>query len=165
MKIRFGKLITRVTVLSAILIVAAAASAQAQSLSNRARFNIPFDFAFGERKLPAGQYSVGRALQSSDDVTLSIADRAVKSKGLQLSNAVFKLRANTRAVLVFHRYGDQYFLAQVWQAGATAGRQFMQTKEERELQRQLADNSAGGKVVQNGKFQTVSIVADFEGRE
>ena len=165
MKIRFGKLITRVTVLSAVLIVAAAASAQAQSLSTRARFNIPFDFAFGEKKLPAGKYSVGRALQSSDDVTLSIADNAGRAKALQLSNSVFKLRANTKALLVFHRYGDQYFLTQVWQAGATSGREFIQTKQERELQRQLADNSAGRKVVQNEKFQTVTIVADFEGRE
>ena len=166
MKIRFGKLIANATLLGALLLLtSAAASVQAQSLANRARFTIPFDFAFGEKKLAAGQYTIGRAVQSSDDVTLTVVDHVGRSKGLQLSNAVFKTQANTRAVLVFHRYGDEYFLAQVWQAGSTAGREFMQSKKERELQRQLADNSAGGKVVKNVKYQTVTIAANFEGRE
>jgi hypothetical protein len=165
MKIRFGKLIANATLLSAILIVASAASAQGQSLATRARFNIPFDFAFGEKKLPAGQYSVGRSVQSTDDVTLSIQDRAGRSKAVQLSNAVFTYRANTRAVLVFHRYGDQYFLSQVWQAGSTTGRQFPVSKKERELYRQLASNSSRDKVAENVKYQTVTIAADFQGRE
>ena len=165
MKIRFANLITKVSLLSAVLILTSAASAQGQSLSTRARFSIPFDFAFGERKLPAGQYSVGRAVLSSDDITLSIIDHAGRSKGVQLSNAVFKTQANSRAVLVFHRYGDQYFLAQVWQAGATAGRTFMQSKQERELQKQLAAKTSRDKVVQNVAYQTITVAANFEGRE
>ncbi len=165
MKIRFANLITKVSLLSALLLLMSAAPAQAQSLSTRARFTIPFDFAFGERKLPAGQYSVGRAVISSDDITLSIVDRAGRAKGVQLSNAVFKTQPNTRALLVFHRYGDQYFLAQVWQAGATAGRSFMQSKQERELQKQLAMRTSGDKVVQNANYQTITVAANFEGRE
>lgn len=158
-------LILRVTLLSAMLLLTAAASAQGQSLANRARFNVPFDFSFGEKKLPAGQYSIGRALNSSDDITLSVADRDGRSKGFQLSNAVITSQAKTRAVLVFHRYGDEYFLAQVWQAGATTGRQFHVSKKERELYRQLAGNSSGDKVSQNVKYQIVTIAADFQGRE
>src|SRR3954468_15587255 len=99
MNIRFPKFITRVTLLSAILIGLSAASAQAQSFANRATFNVPFDFAFGEKKLTAGKYSVGRAVQSSDDITMSIADSAGRSKALQLSQAVVKAQENTRAVL------------------------------------------------------------------
>jgi hypothetical protein len=161
MKIRFRKLIARVTLLGALLIVASAASAQGQSLANRAKFNIPFDFAFGEKRLTAGQYSIGRTLQSSDDITLSIADRDGRWKSLQLSNAVTRSQVNTRALLVFHRFGDQYFLVQVWQAGATAGRQFPVSKKERELYKQLAANSSGDKMAANVKCQTVTIAADF----
>jgi hypothetical protein len=162
MNIRFGNLIAKVILLSAILIAASAASAQAQSLANRARFNIPFDFVFGDKKFPAGQYSVGRALQSSDDLVLSIADRAGRSKAVQLSNAVITLQANTRAVLVFHRYGDQYFLAQVWQAGATVGRQLHVSKKEREIHKQLVANSPANKRVASAKPQTITIAADFQ---
>ena len=165
MKIRFGKLMVRVSLLSALLIVASAAVAQGQSLANRARFNVPFDFTFGEKKLPAGQYTVGRAIQNSDDHVVSIADRDGRSKALQLSNAVFTTRENSRAVLVFHRYGDQYFLAQVWQARASVGRQFAVSKKERELNKQLAANSAGDKVAESAKYQTIMIAADFRGRE
>jgi len=161
MKIRFGKLITGVTLLSAILIAASATSAQGQSLARRARFNVPFDFTFGEKKLAAGQYSVGRPIQSSDDTTVSVADGDGRSKVMRLSNAVYKLHANTRAVLVFHRYGDEYFLAQVWQAGSTTGREFPVTRKERELYKQLVRNSSGDNVA----YQTITVAADFHGRE
>src|SRR5215213_5085764 len=90
------KLIIKVTLLSAMLVMTAAASVQAQSLAYRARFDIPFDFAFGKKTLPAGQYSIGRALSSSDDVTLAIADRDGRSQALQLSNAAFKLHPDSR---------------------------------------------------------------------
>jgi hypothetical protein len=165
MKIRFGKLIASVILLSAVLIAASAVSAQGQSLANRARFNVPFDFTFGEKQLPAGQYSIGRALQNADDITLAIADRDGRAKAVQLSQAVIKRDINTRAVLVFHRYGDQYFLSQVWQAGSSTGRQFHVSKKERELYRQQVRNSAGDKVVQNVKYQTITVAADFQGRE
>lgn len=165
MKIRFGKLIASVTLLSAVLIAASAVPAQGQSLANRARFNVPFDFTFGEKQLPAGQYSVGRTLQSTDDITLTIADRDGRAKAVQLSQAVVKMHINQRALLVFHRYGDQYFLSQVWQAGSSTGRQFPVSKKERELYRQQVRNSPGDKVVQNAKYQTVTVAADFQGRE
>jgi len=163
MKIRFGTLIVRASLLCALLIVASAA--QGQSLANRARFNVPFDFTFGEKKLPAGQYTVGRAIQNSDDHVVSIADHNGRSKALQLSNAVFTRRENSRAVLVFHRYGDQYFLAQVWQAQASIGREFGISKKERELNKQLAANSSGDKAVAMMKYQTITVAADFSGRE
>jgi hypothetical protein len=165
MKIRFGKLIASVTLLSAILIAASAASAQGQTLANRARFNVPFDFTFGEKQLSAGYYSIGRALQGSDDITLSIADREGRFKAVQLSQAVVRTNINTRAVLVFHRYGDQYFLSQVWQAGSSVGRQFPVSKKERDLHRQLVRNSSVDKVAKNVKYQTITIAADFQGRE
>ena len=163
MKIRFGTLLVRASLLCALLIVASAA--QGQSLANRARFNVPFDFTFGEKKLPAGQYTVGRAIQNSDDHVVSIADQNGRSKALQLSHAVFTRRENSRAVLVFHRYGDQYFLAQVWQAQASVGREFGISKKERELNKQLAANSSGDKAMAMMKYQTITVAADFSGRE
>jgi len=136
MKTQLIRLIPRITLLSALLIVTAAASVHAQSLSTRPRFNIPFDFTFGEKKLPAGKYAVGRALQSSDDIMMSISDHKGRSKAVVLSNAVIRSRAVNSNTLVFHRYGDQYFLVQVWAAGAETGRQFPTSKQEREIQRQ-----------------------------
>jgi hypothetical protein len=35
--------------------------------------------------------------------------------------------------LVFHRYGSQYFLAQVWSAGNSEGRELPRSRAEREV--------------------------------
>ena len=133
-------LIPKVMLLSAIVLLAS--GAQAQSLGNRVRVNIPFDFNISEKKLPAGEYVVGRAVHASDDLVVSVNDLEGRSKAMQLSNAVVRLRPNKKALLVFHRYADQYFLFQVWPAGATTGREFPKSKSEREVQKQLARNSA-----------------------
>jgi hypothetical protein len=45
--------------------------------------------------------------------------------------------------LVFNRYGDHYFLSQIWEAGDNAGRELMKSREERQLERELAKTSNG----------------------
>jgi hypothetical protein len=151
-------LIPKIMLLSAIVLLASVGPTQAQSLGNRIRVNIPFDFKIAEKKLPAGEYSVGRAANWSNDLVVSVNDLEGRSKAIRLSNAVVRSRPNEKALLVFHRYADQYFLFQVWPAGATTGREFRKSKSEREAQQQLARDSARGGVAENGTFETVTIV-------
>lgn len=159
MKTQLVKLIPKVALLGAMLMFVSAATTHAQSLVNRPRFTIPFDFVFGEKKFAAGKYSIGRAVHGSDDTMMSIIDNDGRSKAILLSNAVIKTRANTKALLVFHRYGDQYFLAQVWAAGATTGRQFPESKSERDVHKQLASSGSANKVAQNEKLADTVIIA------
>lgn len=151
-------LIPKIILLSAIVLLASIAPTQAQSLGIRIRVNVPFDFNLNEKKLPAGEYSVGRAVHGSDDLVVSVNDLDGRLKAIRLSNAVVRSRPNEKASLVFHRYGDQYFLFQVWPAGATVGREFRKSKSEREVQEQLARDSARGRVAENVTFETVTIV-------
>lgn len=159
MKTQLVRLIPKVALLGVMLMFASAATIHAQSLVNRPRFTIPFDFVFGEKKFEAGKYSIGRAAHGADDTMMSIADNDGRSKAILLSNAVIKTRANTRALLVFHRYGEQYFLVQVWAANATTGRQFPESKSERDVQKQLASNGSTNKVAQNAKSDTIIITS------
>lgn len=115
MTIQLINSISRVTLLSAMILVTLAASAHGQSLADRVRINIPFDFTVGEKKLPAGEYLVGRA-QRSDDIAISITARDGGSQAIRLTNATSRLNPKDKASLIFHRYGDQYFLFQVWPA-------------------------------------------------
>lgn len=147
----------KLTLLSAMMILTSVASAHAQTLGDRVRFNVPFDFTFREKQLPAGGYSVGRALPSSGDTMLSIIDDNGHSKAVMLSHAAMRLRTKTNASLVFHRYGERYFLVQVWPAGAAVGREFPESKSERGVQRQLTSNPSTRKVAQNAKFETVVV--------
>ena len=56
-------------------------------------------------------------------------------------------KAQEQAKLIFHRYGNHYFLAQVWVDGETEGLQAQKSRGERALQRELAEVKKAGEPV------------------
>jgi len=144
--------------LGVIAVVPSITQAQGQSLANRITANIPFDFNVADKKLPSGKYSVGRARQNSDDSVLSIVDQNHHSKAIRLSVPVQTLRPKENPTLVFHVYGDQYFLFQVWVGGEATGRQFPKSRSERQIQQSVAANSSMKKTANNlAAVETVII--------
>jgi hypothetical protein len=123
-----------------MLLVSVVTSTKGQSMEYRIRANIPFDFNVANTKLPAGKYSVERTLQSSGDRILSVSDSDGNSRLISAVIPVEDWHTSAKARLVFHRYGDQYFLFQVWPPSATTGRQFMKSRSERELMKDVAKN-------------------------
>ena len=123
-----------ITMLS-FLLVLAAFSVNAQRLSdNSIAVNIPFDFAVGQTKLPAGKYTLRPiALPSSyDRIVIQSADgRGDTSTVMTGPNRTSEVQKQSN--LVFNRYGDQYFLSQVWLAGSDTGRDLFQSRNERNL--------------------------------
>ena len=123
-----------ITMLS-LLLMLAVVSVNAQKLSdNSIAVNIPFDFAFCETRLPAGNYTLRRVVlpSSYDRVVIQSADgrgdtRTVMSRPNRTSEVP------KQSNLVFNRYGDQYFLSQVWIAGSDTGRDLFQSRNERNL--------------------------------
>jgi hypothetical protein len=155
MKFQLVNVLTKITLLGAMLFVPVAVSVQAQSLQYRITADIPFEFSLGDKTLPAGKYSFGRIRQNSDDTVLSVDDMRGHWKAIRASSSVQTLSSTNKAQIVFQRYGNEYFLSQVWAAGASTGRQFMKSRRERELQRDLA---AKGKVTQRLEVDRVTIV-------
>lgn len=153
---KFFNVLRKVIVPSAIVLATAIASAQAQTLAYQFRVNIPFDFSVGDKKLPSGQYAVGRATHA-DDTVVSVVEECGRSNAIRSSLPVLALTAKNKATLVFHRYGDQYFLYQVWPAAGTTGRQFPTSRGEREIQRRLAADAASGTVGKNMRMENVTI--------
>jgi len=158
MKIKLVSGLTKISLLSAIVFVTAVTSAQGQSLENKIRASIPFDFSVADKKLSSGKYSIGRARRDSDDTVLSVLDVDGSSRAIPLSSSVQTLQAKDKATLVFHRYGDQYFLFQVWPAGETTGRQFYKSRSERDIERNLQGKSSTGRIAENVAVETVTIV-------
>jgi hypothetical protein len=123
-----------ITMLS-FLLVLAAVSVNAQRLSDDSiAVNIPFDFAFGETRLPAGNYALRRIVlpSSYDRVVIQNVDgrgdtRTVMTRPNRTSEVA------KQSNLVFNRYWDQYFLSQVWIAGSDTGRDLFQSRNERNL--------------------------------
>jgi hypothetical protein len=136
MSSRILKNFTMLALVVGLALATTLVSANAQSKSV-VRADIPFDFIVGNKTLPAGKYMVNSA--TSDGQALNIRRREGKSLALVLTHEATEQSNKRIARMVFHRYGDQYFLAEVW-SGDSYGRQLMESKIERNLRQELASN-------------------------
>ncbi|HEY0380355.1 MAG TPA: hypothetical protein VGC87_25810 [Pyrinomonadaceae bacterium] len=133
----------------------------AQTRTRQVRTNVPFDFVVGDKTLPAGSYTVATVSRNSADA-VSVRSSDGRRKAIRLTSAVSENAATRRARLVFHRYGSTYFLAQVWAAGSSEGREMLKSKAERTAEVELAKNASGNELVQGGGPETVTIVAEMK---
>lgn len=130
MKKQFAQTLTKISVLTMTALILAVGSVQGQSLASKLKANIPFDFIVADKKLPAGEYSIGRAQVGSGDSVILISSADHEANVFSLTSAVHIVKPKDKGTLVFHRYGDQYFLFQVWPAGASTGRVIPKSRRE-----------------------------------
>jgi hypothetical protein len=146
---------TMVTIVIVLALATAVASANAQT-ANKVAANIPFEFSVGYKTMPAGEYLV-RSLSSGAEA-LMIQSADAKVCALRHTEETAQLKSHTNARLVFHRYGDQYFLAEVWNGVDGTGRQLMKSQEESALEQELAKITSTGEIAKN-TFEIVEVVA------
>ena len=152
MKKNILKSFTMLTLLVAVALAGAVVSANAQSTSIKA--NIPFEFVVGDKTLPAGAYSVTTANAAFDALRIQSTDG--KNSAVRLSVQT-EQKNRSRSRMVFHRYGHNYFLAEVWN-GETAGRQLAKSKQERAIERELASIPSKSDLAQS-TYESVVVVA------
>ena len=116
--------------LSFLVSMASAAPASAKSVDGT-KAQVPFDFYIGDRLAPAGEYAV--ASLNDDESALRICNG--RQGNTVLTNTASEM-GQRRPRLVFHKYGDQYFLAAVWGAD-NMGRMLRETKRERSLRKEI----------------------------
>ncbi len=116
---------------SGALLTLAVAFSSAQTV----RVNIPFDFSAAGSSLAAGEYTVEGRGQT---------DQLLQMCNLQQHRCVFVIASqvasraqNDTGKLVFNRYGDQYFLSEIWSPS------LVRTLPKSSSERQLAGGSAG----------------------
>ena len=125
-----------VAIVFAILSIASVRAQNAGTVS----VHIPFDFAVANRTLPAGDYYVRRTIQRAQvGVEIVNKDRSQTQHFTVLSVHGTDIQEGSR--LVFNKYGDEYFLSQVWIAGRSNGEELAKTGRERLLQREIAARS------------------------
>jgi hypothetical protein len=90
---------------------------------------IPFNFNVGPQRFLAGQYDLKPLLQHT--ITL----RTQQGRALTNINSIsIESRETPSATtLVFHRYGEHYFLSQIWVAGDNTGREITKSRSEVEI--------------------------------
>jgi hypothetical protein len=156
MKREFLKVLTMFAVI-VTLALATAVSAKAQT-ANKIVANVPFDFSVGYKTMPAGEYSVQSITTPGNALLIQSINR--KTSALRLSDATRRIKDKPHARLVFHRYGERYFLAEVWNGLENSGRQLVKSQEERGIERELMlASSMENAHAPNAVYETVEVLA------
>ena len=135
---------SQITICLLFTVAAITLSAQTTPSQRLMKVNVPFAFSVENHSLPEGEYTIFT-------VTPERSIRIVSSDGKDsvivntLPNYANSPSENSR--LVFHRYGDEYFLTQVRTAGQNVARNPLSTKRAMEI--------AGS----SGKPQTFTVLA------
>ena len=122
--------ILKSVIFGAVLVTMGAGIAKAQQSSGWLEFNAPFAFNLEAQKLPAGEY---RILIQDGWLQLQSRKGGVNAHVLTMPVRRKNASQTEAAQVVFHNYGDRYFLSEVWVAGHETGRQALESKEERAL--------------------------------
>jgi len=102
--------------------------------------NIQFNFIVGGKTLPAGEYTVEPNKKDSHNVWL-VQSKEGNASALFTTLPVRANQTQEETKLVFHKYGDQYFLSQIWTPGGNTGRELLMPRFERELAKNTAERS------------------------
>jgi len=125
--------------LAATFITAGKAIAQDYAV----RATIPFNFTVNGSQLPAGNYTLGSDI--TNPLVLKIWDRTqhVHIMVLAMPSADEKRKANQ---LVFHKYGDQYFLSEIRSQESAINVQLVTSKQEKKAR---TETQVAGLLVNN----------------
>jgi hypothetical protein len=136
---KMKKKIFRAALTCGLLTVVAAATAYAQLPGTAVRATIPFDFSVRGKTLPAGDYEIRRITDQPGGLIISnLNDR--HERILFETAPVEARKIANRAEIIFERYGDSYFLSEVFAGGSQTGRELFPSREERMLKRESASN-------------------------
>lgn len=103
---------------------------------------IPFAFVAGNTPLPAGEYRVQKVSAGSPALLIRCAEG---SPAIMVVTQPASVNApQQKSKLIFRRYGNRYFLVQVWSAGSSSGRELPKSAKEKE--QLLARNEAPDEV-------------------
>jgi hypothetical protein len=101
---------------------------------------VPFAFTVGGSDMPAGTYSISPV----SETVIAITDRNSGKSVMSLARHEWAGSDGTPKLL-FHKYGNKYFLSQVSRGFGSSPMQLPTSKQERELARELQIAKTGGK--------------------
>jgi len=105
--------------------------AQAQ-IVGELEVNIPFQFHAGNTKLPAGKYLI-HALDDADQTVMEISSADDSISALFEVQVVNADSAPNKSEVVFNKYGDRYFLAELIQEGNPVGSKVVESRYEKRI--------------------------------
>ena len=125
---------TMLLLVVALAFVTAVVTANAQS--RRSNADVPFEFVASNKTLPAGQYTIADSTLAGNVVRISA--RKKDASVFAMTVGLSRKAANDEGKLVFHRYGNRYFLAEIWTGGDREGQKLPKSREEKSIENELA---------------------------
>jgi hypothetical protein len=121
----------RAFVTATLFVFSIIVAAQVAQANEPMLVNIPFAFVAGNATLPAGEYRVEKLDSNSAVILVRCSDASAAA--MVLSNGTQAREPQTQSKLVFKRYGNRYFLSQIWKAGSSRGRELLKSPAEKEI--------------------------------
>jgi hypothetical protein len=122
---------TRALFIAGVMALVMFATTRVAEAQQSMAVNIPFDFVAGNTQLPAGEYTVKVSAPTHSLILVSRKDSTTSA--FIITNAAVSSMPQAESKLVFNRYGDRYFLSQVWSEGNSQGRQLLKSTREKEI--------------------------------
>jgi hypothetical protein len=127
------------SLLTGVLAIGALTSAThavAQELA--AKVDVPFAFQNGSQHLPAGTYRI----DLNSEHVIILRGTAPNAAGVAMTNPEQRAKVQAKGTVIFRRYGDHYFLHEIWMPESTTGRKFVTSRaEQKEKQLQIGEIS------------------------
>ena len=111
-------------VVLSLLLTAAGAYAQ-----SAVQAHVPFAFKVGQKQMPAGTYVIDREIGSS-----FVTVRNVKTGTSVQAVGRTESASKKTEKLIFHHYGSQYLLAEIWGTAGSQGMVLPTNKQEKDLE-------------------------------
>ncbi len=110
---------TRALVIAGVMALVMFATTRVAEAQQSLAVNIPFDFVAGNTQLPAGEYTVKVSAHTHSLILVSRKDSTASA--FINTNAAVSSMPQSESKLIFNRYGNRYFLSQVWTARQLPG--------------------------------------------
>lgn len=101
-------IIRSIFVVASLVVGCVSLPAHAQGEAHALTVNVPFGFEIGSKYLAPGRYTISRPLADIIEV------RGHSGAALLVTHSGESKKATSDSKVVFDKYGDQYFLRQIW---------------------------------------------------
>ncbi len=103
--------------------------------------NVPFQFHVGSAKLPAGKYTI-RLLDDSDLTVMEISSADGSTSALFQVQAADTNSTPAKSELIFNKYGNRYFLLELFDEGNSTGSKVAESRYEKRISKETAETQA-----------------------
>ncbi len=121
-------------VVAALTVASVSPALHAQTFPGRTQVTVPFGFEVGSAHFAPGTYILSNVREDIVQI------QSGKHSALALSSHETNLNPSTTSKVVFYRYGNRYFLREVWRKGDVDHIDCSESKDERRARNDMQNN-------------------------